>query len=385
MAEHDPKLIKMLQDSYHGEIRAVHMYRMLAEKQEDKQKADIFKRLAAIEEEHARQFAEKLTEMGGKVPENITLSAKDRFLTRSLSTDAILKKMEAEEDRNVNSYQANAEAFDKAPDVRDLFSRIEKEEQTHSKLLQSMTSPDEPASRLEAMLKGEKWHISTGSWIGDAIYGVNDGLGAVFGIVSGVAGYSKGGHEVVVAGMFGMLASALSMGSGAFLAAKSEREVFEHQISREKQEIIESPEHEIEELSLIYQLKGFNEEDAMRMAQTISKQPDLFLKTMSQEELGLSEHHFPNPWTALISSSIATAVGAIIPVIPFFFMNGMPAVIASAIISTLAHFLVGAAKSIVTSRSWISSGMEMTLVGVIEAVVSFGIGMLFSPAKGAMG
>ncbi len=178
-----------------------------------------------------------------------------------------------------------------------------------------------------------------------------------------------------------MIASALSMGSGAFLAAKSEREVHEAQIDREKREIDESPEHEIEELSLIYQLKGFKEEEAMKMAQTISKRPELFLQTMAQEELGLSEKQFPNPWTALISSSLATAVGASIPVLPFFFMHGMPAVVASAIISTLAHFAVGAAKSIVTSRNWFASGMEMTIVGVLEAVISYGIGYFWP--KGA--
>src|ERR1041384_5400924 len=98
---------------------------------------------------------------------------------------------------------------------------------------------------------------------------------------------------------------------------------------------------------------------------------------MAQEELGLSEHRFPNPWIAMLSATFSTALGAVIPVIPFFFMSGMSAVVASAIISTLAHFGVGAAKSLVTARGWFASGMEMTVVGVIEAVITFGLGIAF--------
>ncbi len=381
MNKPDPKVLSILRDSYQREKRSVVLYKLLAEKQKDAKSKDIFNRLAAIEEDHARQFAERIAEAGGELPPIPSLTTKERLYVKSMSTDAVVRRMESEEERNIIAFQKSASVLESAPEIRDLFTKIEKEEQTHSKLLQDLAPSNEPASRLEAMLKGEKWHVSTGSWIGDAIYGVNDGLGAVFGIVSGVAGYSNGGHQVVVAGTFGMIASALSMGSGAFLAAKSEREVHEAQIDREKREIDESPEHEIEELSLIYQLKGFKEEEAMKMAQTISKRPELFLQTMAQEELGLSEKQFPNPWTALISSSLATAVGASIPVLPFFFMHGMPAVVASAIISTLAHFAVGAAKSIVTSRNWFASGMEMTIVGVLEAVISYGIGYFWP--KGA--
>ncbi len=381
MSKPDPKVLSILRDSYQREKRSVVLYKLLAEKQKDAKSKDIFNRLAAIEEDHAKQFAERIAEAGGELPPIPPLTTKERLYVKSMSTDAVVRRMESEEERNIVAFQKNASALESAPEIRELFAKIEKEEQAHSKLLQDLAPSNEPASRLEAMLKGEKWHVSTGSWIGDAIYGVNDGLGAVFGIVSGVAGYSNGGHQVVVAGTFGMIASALSMGSGAFLAAKSEREVHEAQIDREKREIDESPEHEIEELTLIYQLKGFNEDEAMKMAQTISKRPELFLQTMAQEELGLSEKQFPNPWTALVSSSLATAVGASIPVLPFFFMHGMPAVVASAIISTLAHFAVGAAKSIVTSRNWFASGMEMTIVGVLEAVISYGIGYFWP--KGA--
>jgi VIT1/CCC1 family predicted Fe2+/Mn2+ transporter len=98
---------------------------------------------------------------------------------------------------------------------------------------------------------------------------------------------------------------------------------------------------------------------------------------MTQEELGLSERHFPNPWIGAASAAVSTGVGGIIPVIPFFFMRGVPAVIASAAIGMSAHFAVGAAKSLITARSWWASGFEMTLIGLLSGGVTYGIGAIF--------
>src|SRR5207245_9280742 len=101
----------------------------------------------------------------------------------------------------------------------------------------------------------------TSSWIGDAIYGANDGLGAIFGIVSGVSGATLGDSRVVLlAGVAGMIASALSMGSGAYLAAKSEREIYEAELHREREALRANPEETKEELAIFYRLKGVAEE-----------------------------------------------------------------------------------------------------------------------------
>jgi VIT1/CCC1 family predicted Fe2+/Mn2+ transporter len=119
-------------------------------------------------------------------------------------------------------------------------------------------------------------------------------------------------------------------------------------------------------------------EESRRMAEQISKEPKQFLKALVQEELGLSEETFPNPWRSTVSASVSTAIGGFIPIIPFFFAVGMPAVIASFVISTLAHFAVGASKALVTTRSWWASGLEMTMVGVIEAAITYGLGRAFA-------
>ena len=125
-------------------------------------------------------------------------------------------------------------------------------------------------------------------------------------------------------------------------------------------------------------LQCFSAEESRRMAEQISKEPKQFLRALVQEELGLSEETFPNPWRSTLSASVSTAIGGFIPIIPFFFTVGMPAVIASFVISTLAHFVVGASKALVTTRSWWASGLEMTMVGVIEAAITYGLGVAFA-------
>jgi VIT1/CCC1 family predicted Fe2+/Mn2+ transporter len=204
----------------------------------------------------------------------------------------------------------------------------------------------------------------------------------VFGIVSGVAGATAGGPAVLLAGLAGMLASALSMGSGAYLATKAEREVNEAEIRRERQELQQHPEEEQEELALFYQLKGVPQDEAKTLAARLMTQPESALKTLASEELGLSAQSYPNPWTAAWSASLSTALGAFIPIVPFFFTRGYRAIIASFVISTVAHFVIGAAKTVVTGLSPWRSGAEMTLVGLGEALITYVLGLIFGSMVG---
>jgi len=190
------------------------------------------------------------------------------------------------------------------------------------------------------------------------------------------AGVPNSARIVLVSGLVATLASALSMGSGAFMAAKSEREIYDAEIARERAEIEHSPAHEMEELELLYQLKGFTPEEAKRMTESIARNPEEFLKTMAHEELGLSERSFPNPYVSSSSAALSTAVGGILPVLPFLVLSGTPALLAAAVIGMSAHFAVGAAKSLITARSWWASGLEMTLIGFITGGVTYGLGRL---------
>jgi predicted membrane protein (TIGR00267 family) len=165
------------------------------------------------------------------------------------------------------------------------------------------------------------------------------------------------------------------MGSGAYLAAKSEREIYEAEVGREREAIETNGAEARELLSLYYQVKGLPIEDADRVVEHIAKDPQQLLKALAAERLNSTEEALSDPMTSALSGALSTAVGAFIPIIPFFFLSGYPAVIWAAVISLLAHFAVGAAKSLITVRSWWSSGIEMTAIGAVEGIVTYIIGI----------
>ena len=376
------KLIAGLKQAWRDEMSSALNYRMLAKHEPDQTRKDILGRLAEAEDKHAANWEARLRELGvevGKYHESPGERGR-RWLMLQGDLESAVAKLEAGEAAADDLY---GELAREAPteEVRAQIIATQHEEQAHEKILSDMTAQSPVERKLATLFGREKWHIQGGGWIGQAVYGANDGLGSAFGVVSGVAGATGvDAHFVLLSGIATALASALSMGSGAYLSTKSEREVYEAEIERERQEIAQHPDEEREELDLIYQLKGFPPEEAKKMAARMSESPENMLKTLAHEELGLSERAFPNPWRSAVAATWSTAAGAFIPVIPFFFASGTTALIISFVISTLAHFSIGAAKVVVTGRSWFKSGMEMTVVGLGEALVTYGIGLLIAPA-----
>lgn len=367
--------LQALLKSWHREIEAAVTYRALAERETDPRRRDILQKLVMAEQEHAAKWGARIRELGGAVPDPSTVKSALGLTLQLASPEVIFRKLEANEAKD----QAADLSLTSVLDERSLalLHEISQDDKEHAKILRVLGGPQNPRTALDLILKKER-HVTGANWVSDSIYGMNDGLGAVFGIVSGMAGYTGGSKIVLITGLAGMLASALSMGSSAFLAAKSQREVYQGEIAREKAEIEQNPEEEREELELFYQLKGFTEEEARTLVARIQEKPDHFLKTLVQEELGLSETTFPNPWHACLSATVSTAIGGIIPVLPFFFTMGTPAVVWAAALSILAHFGVGLAKSLVTTRPWWISGLEMTLVAVIGGAVTYALGMAFA-------
>ena len=375
----DPGNLATVEKMWRREVEAATTYRLLAEREHDPKRRDILVRLAEQEENHAARWAERIKTATGRTPDRKEVEGGLSWFQRISDPNVVLHRLEQEENKAEAEYD-DLMARLSDPTDRRIAEEAMMEERDHAVVLRTLaggTIPT-PRSTLESILHRERWHVRGTGWIGDAIYGVNDGLGAVFGIVSGMAGYTGGSEVVLAAGLAGTLASALSMGAGAYLASKSEREVYESEVARERAEIEEDPHEELLELELFYQLKGFSAEEARTMAERIQKEPKQFLRTLVHEELGLSEETFPNPLRSTISASVSTAVGGFIPIIPFFFTVGMPAVIASFIISTIAHFAVGASKALVTMRPWWASGLEMTMVGVLEAAITYGLGLAFA-------
>lgn len=381
------KLLTALEQNWQAEINGACTYKALAARETDPLRKQTLLHLAQAEQEHAALWAQRIRELGGSEPVYRGKPSGDAnsIANRLGGSDMALRRLEIDESRDIARYGQQLKELGDGPSVA-ILQRVIDDEQEHyqelSALIRKRYPPSaareiNPKAMLEELLaKREGSGRQTAGWIGDAIYGVNDGLGAIFGIVSGVSGATLGNSKyVLLSGMAGMIASALSMGSGAYLAAKSEREIYEAEVAREREAIRMNGPEARELLSLYYQVKGLTVEDADRIVEHIAQDESQFFRALAAERLNSTEDALRKPMVSAVSGALSTAVGAIIPVIPFFFLSGYPAVIASAIVSLAAHFAVGAAKSLMTVRSWWSSGMEMTMVGAVEGLVTYVIGI----------
>ncbi len=381
MAEQENTYLqKTLVENWRREVEAADLYAAAAARETEERRRNLLQQLADLEFSHARMWEEKLREQGLD-PAGLTRPV---VKVKHLSGSNLIREIEAVEGGNAAWYQSLRNIVED-PEIHRIMDQIDLDENQHAHVGEMLQSPTGVvANRLQRIWRGERHRHGSSDWVGDAIYGVNDGLGAIFGIISGVAGFTLNTHTVLVSGSFGALASTLSMGAGAWLATRSENEVMETAIAQERAEIQDEPEHEAEELALLYQLKGFSSEDSARIAQQIAQDENQFLRTMVQEEFGFQESSQGNPWKSALFGSASTLVGGLIPLLPFFFTTGWTALVLAAIVSILAHFAVGAAKSMITVRGWLVSGLEMTAVGVIVGVVSYGLGWLASSFFGSM-
>ena len=379
-------LLRVLEENWQTEMKGYYTYLTLSQSETEPRRRNALRGLAAAERHHADLWAERLRELGGPT---LVYRGDDKGDTENLASllsgSAVkLRRLEIDESRDIARYYQQLVALGDSRTL-EILKEVMADEKEHYRILGSLISrtpgeqkkPADAKTALADLLRARSQgrHEASG-WVGDAIYGINDGLGSIFGIVSGVAGATLGNsHFVLIAGLAGMIASALSMGSGAYLAAKSEREIYEAAFAREK-ESVENNEPEAREiLSLTYQVRGFPEEDATRFVEHLATDRTQLVQALARERLNTSEEGLRNPLVAATSGALSTAVGAFIPVIPFFFMAGLPAVLVAALVSLLAHFAVGAAKSLITIRTWWSSGLEMTAVGAVEGLVTYFIGV----------
>ena len=374
--------VDRLLQAWHGEVQANIMYMLLAERLGTSRNAEIIRAIAGAEASHRERIEKRLRELGEAVPDiaSVRLSPLQRLQARLAPVEMVIARMEDAEELEITDRYKRSTGD---PDTDAVLESIRVEEQGHSKSLESMEvahravepAPSSVQSRLNRILGRESWHRTGAGWISGAIYGANDGLAAVFGIVAGVSGATGGSSFVLTAGLFGAIASGLSMATGAFLAERSEGEVAAANVARERQEIVDNPEEEKEETSLFYQLKGIDKPTADRLAEQLATNPDALLKVHAPEELG-SIDTASRPVQAAIAAGVSTFIGAMVPVLPFFWLRGTTGVITAAIVSLIAHFLVGASKALFTLRSWWSAGLEMTLAGIIVGGITYAIGLV---------
>jgi len=208
-----------------------------------------------------------------------------------------------------------------------------------------------------------------------AIFGINDGLLTNTSLIMGFAGASQSRSVIILAGISGLLAGAFSMGSGEYVSMRVQREVLERLLHLEAHEIGNDPDLEREELSAIYRRKGLPPELAEQVATELMRDPKIALDTHAREELGIDpDEGLGSPGGAAISSFVMFAVGALLPLIPFFFTEGTAAVVMAGVIAALSLVTVGALTSLLTGRSAVFSAVRQLLIGVVAALVTYAIG-----------
>jgi vacuolar iron transporter family protein len=389
------ELLKILESNWRAEMQGYHTYQTLADRETDPAQLSAFRSLASAEKHHADLWAGRIRAHGGSEPvyKGSMSGEADTISNRVGGADITLRRLELDESRDIEKYTKQLTEIGDGPSVK-VLKQILEDEREHYQLLGSLirkrrpipqASPEQAKQALDGLMAArQQGHLKASGWVGDAIYGVNDGLGAIFGIVSGVSGATLGNSKfVIIAGTVGMMASALSMGSGAFLAAKSEREIYEAEFARERDAVEYNEAEAREVLSLNYQIRGVAPEEADRFVEDLARDKAQLVRALARERLNTSEDGLRKPLTSALSGALSTAAGAVVPIIPFFFLSGYPAILCAAAVSLAAHFAVGAAKSLVTIRSWWSSGLEMTVVGAVEGTVTYLIGIAIGRLAGS--
>jgi len=352
---------------YRDEMDAAWLYRELASNEKDPARKAIFERLVSVEDAHVQRWKTLFDAQGAAVPA-FSPSFHSRALAwagRMFGSSAVLPTIVREETREVSSYLNLA--------------RRSRHKPTHDAAMAIASESAEHAQSLSESMgrEGEPWHATVGSgYLRSVVYGFNDGLTANFGLVAGIVGASVEPRVLIVTGVAGALADALSMGASGYLAAKSEAEMSARQVAMEKVEMRLMPDIEERELAIILEAKGLTPERAAETAKAMMRDPKQALETKVQEELGITPPSMTPLSDGLITGS-ATAVGALIPLVPFFMMDAATAIWMSLTVAMLAHFGVGAARSVFTGRGVWASGRDMFLVGFGVAAAGYLIGMLF--------
>jgi VIT1/CCC1 family predicted Fe2+/Mn2+ transporter len=352
---------------WQDEADAAYLYGLLASLEPDAKRKSVYERLAEVEGRHTVIWAKLIAENGGKVP-SFSPTGRTRllaFLGRRLGPNFLLPMLLAEEGREVKGYlDMHRETAKGSPGFNESL-QLAKESKEHAHEIGGLAGRE-----------GEPWHqAESGGFLRNVVYGFNDGLTANFGLVAGVLGATASDqhHMIIVAGVAGLVADALSMGSSGYLAAKSEQEVYANEIAMERDEIALMPEIERDELALIYEARGMAPAEAKARAAELMKDPERMLAEKVKEELKIGGHE-QSPMREAWVTGTATAIGALIPVAPFFFLTGTTAIVTSFTISMLSHFLVGAGRSVFTGRGVIRSGMDMFIVGLGVAIAGYYVG-----------
>ncbi len=358
---------RRFKDNLQSEVDSATVYEALAEAEKDEQVRAVYRKLAQIERAHADFWATRL----GRPRSTVPPSGRARFMAflgRRLGPDLVLPAIARNE-------AADSSHYDNQPDA--VAEGFHTDERSHARIVQAAASrvgglsgPD--LAKLEGRHRG-----GGGNALRAAVLGANDGLVSNLSLVMGVAGAAVQPHTILLTGLAGLVAGAGSMAMGEWLSVNSAREMAQRQIDAEARELAEAPEMEKEELVLIYQAKGLDEPTAKTLADKLFRSHDAALDTLVREELGVDPESLGgSAWAAAGASFSLFAVGAIFPVVAFFFLTGWPAILTSLALSGVALAAIGGATSLFTGRGVLFSAGRQLAIGWAAALLTFGAGKL---------
>lgn len=362
--------VKRFRDFWEREVTAAWLYRELAQ-HADGDTAATLERLAATEDRHAEHWADLLEQSGVDDLELDRVPVRERILAwvgRRFGVETVVPILVRLESADAGMYVGVAEAPD----------GISNEEIEIGEALTAL-GEDDPS---QIAPRESRHRADSGGALRAATFGVNDGLVSNLALVMGIAGGTSDPAIVLLAGIAGLIAGALSMASGEWISVRTQRELYERELEVEREELRYFPEEEKRELEMIYTARGVSDRQATALAETIMKDEDTALDTLAREELGLDPDELGSPWVAAFSSFFAFAFGAAVPVLPFAFGGGGAALFASAALSGGMLCVVGAAVSLITGRSAWFSAMRMALIGGGAALATYGVGSLVGVAVG---
>lgn len=353
-----------------GEVDSASLYRTLADAEADLQTSAIFRKLAAVEDAHAEFWRKNLERIGARIP-----SQRPGWRTRALAwlarrfgPEFVLPTINVLEHADSATYDQQPEAIERGLPVA---------ERSHARVLDALAGKSGGlAGGTIAKLEG-RHRAMGGNALRAAVLGANDGLVSNLSLVMGVTGAATEQRVVLLTGLAGLFAGACSMAMGEWLSVNSARELYEHQVANEAEELKQVPDEELEELVLIYQAKGLGETEAQALAGRLMANKDTALDTLVREELGLDPKELGgSPWAAAGWSFCLFAAGAAVPVLPLFVTHGLAATISSAVASAVALACVGAGTSLFTGRSALFSAARQIAIGALAAAMTFAMGML---------
>ena len=362
--------IARYRENLQEERNAVVLYERRAKAEPSPELSRLYRRLAETEAKHVAVWALRLTEAGARVPPP-GADWRTRmlgWLAGRFGVSLVLPTIASIEQGAGDRYDNQLEAQQ---------TGMSAEERSHARIFQVL-SRESRGMEGSAVARFEGRHPSGGgNALRAGVLGANDGLVSILSLVMGVAGAQMDSHAILITGLAGLLAGAISMALGEWLSVQSARELHTHQLNIERDELAGNPEEEREELALIYQAKGLPPDQARDLASHLLSDPQHALDTLSREELGFDPKELGgSAWEAAYTSFLLFAAGAIAPVLPFFFTGGMHAVVWSGALSAVGLFVVGAGITLVTGRSLLWSGTRQIVFGLAAAAITFGIGRL---------